>query len=109
MVLLLMVAGLMGVVIAVGALVFGRPRARWLWASSIALATIGLVGGALAGILFLFAKTWSVDELIASSAWLTLLSQAAGIAIVCLLPFAVGCIVLGRKARQIENRDREPR
>ena len=88
MIHLAIVAILIGVAFAAGAAVFSRRASRWLWAGTILCATVGFGGAAIAAMLFLFAKTWPMDGPMMAELWFRLGSQAAGVGIVCLAPFA---------------------
>ena len=85
-------------VVTLCVLALKRPAVYLPRAGSIAFATAGLAGAPFVAMLYLFAKTWPMDDPIPSATWTTLLLQAAGIGFVCLLPFAVVSIALGRKA-----------
>jgi len=100
MIHLTIVAILMGVAFAAGAVAFSRRESRWLWAGTILCATVGFGVAAIATMLFLFAKTWPMDDPMTPEAWLRLGSQAAGIGVVCLAPFAGLAMFLGRSARR---------
>ena len=100
MIHLTIAAILMGVALAAGAAVFSRRESRWLWAGTILCATVSFGSAAIAAMLFLFAKTWPMDDPMTPELWLRLGSQAAGVAVVCFAPFAGLAAFLGRSARR---------
>jgi hypothetical protein len=100
MIHLTIAAILMGLVFATGAVVFSRRESRWYWAGAILCSTVGVGGAAIAAMLFLFAKTWPMDEPMTPELRLWLGSQTAGIGIVCLAPFAAVAMFLARRARR---------